>query len=344
MHYGGNDGVEGSEESDESAVRGTQVVRFMVVGQVVCLSPDCTVQHAQLKPGVTIKVLPVKAVRGEGKRTSKDGGQDGVSASAPPPAADVSLSELKEAIWRGHEEMMMRYGPPQLSIGAHKASAAKARGSARVGGEQVAGTRHLVCREDMVHYLESLTFLRSRLHKQLPDATPLAPRRSRVSESMVKFSARVQAFGERGEGASPGTHFSCSVVPLLALQQLLGGLPPRCHLCCLPHACGEVAIDTMWKADVDIYDALYLARASQQGMGWQQENDRVTSVLVLVLGVKERADLQEGFGFFVQHVLSGGLEKAHAERGTRGGGEQAAEKARGEGKGGSGKCYSLEST
>ncbi|CAI5460719.1 unnamed protein product, partial [Closterium sp. Yama58-4] len=50
----------------------------------------------------------------------------------------------------------------------------------------------------------------------------------------------------------------------------------------------------------------------------QVENDCVASMLVQVLGVKESADLQEGFGFFLQHVLTGGLEKAHAEGAGRG--------------------------
>ncbi|CAI5523006.1 unnamed protein product [Closterium sp. Naga37s-1] len=48
--------------------------------------------------------------------------------------------------------------------------------------------------------------------------------------------------------------------------------------------------------------------------------------------VKESAELKEGFGFFVQHLLSGGMEKAHAE-GRGGAGGEAAEKVHGEGKG-----------
>ncbi|CAI5496114.1 unnamed protein product [Closterium sp. Naga37s-1] len=85
---------------------------------------------------------------------------------------------------------------------------------------------------------------------------------------------------------------------------------------------------------------------AQFGAGRQVENDCIASVLVQVLGVKESADLQEGFGFFVQHLLSGGLEKAHAEEKGRGEargkgpekthgeegwtGKEAAEKAQGE--------------
>ncbi|CAI5461076.1 unnamed protein product [Closterium sp. Yama58-4] len=262
--------------------------------------------------------------------------------------------------------MMRRYGLPQLPIGAHKASAAKARGSARGGGEQVAGPRQLVCREDMVHYLDvrrgwdlkecdccfdralslgderavtmqSLTFLQSRLHKQLPDATPLAPRRRGMSEGLVEYSARVQAFGEQGEGASPGTHFSCkcALAPFVCVEAMLLDWMAEPRVAFLVLVVRWPRIDTVWKAHVDIYDAVYPALASQLGTGRQQENDRAASVLVQVLGVKERGDLQEGFGFFVQHVLSGGLDKAHAERGTGRAEEQAAEKARGEGKGGS---------
>ncbi|CAI5501213.1 unnamed protein product [Closterium sp. Naga37s-1] len=67
----------------------------------------------------------------------------------------------------------------------------------------------------------------------------------------------------------------------------------------------------------------------QLGATRQIENDCFASMLVQVLGVKESADLQEGFGFFVQHLLLGGLEKAHAE--GRGGAEgEAAENAQGE--------------
>ncbi|CAI5994575.1 unnamed protein product [Closterium sp. NIES-64] len=67
----------------------------------------------------------------------------------------------------------------------------------------------------------------------------------------------------------------------------------------------------------------------QLGATRQIENDCFVSMLVQVLGVKESAELQEGFGFFVQHVLSGGLEKAHGE--GRGGAEGgAAENAQGE--------------
>ncbi|CAI5956158.1 unnamed protein product [Closterium sp. NIES-65] len=75
----------------------------------------------------------------------------------------------------------------------------------------------------------------------------------------------------------------------------------------------------------------HAAIATELGASRQRECDNFASMLVQVLGVKESADLQEGFGFFVQQLLSGGLEKAHAER--RGGAwGKTAEKVDKEGK------------
>ncbi|CAI5988293.1 unnamed protein product [Closterium sp. NIES-65] len=83
-------------------------------------------------------------------------------------------------------------------------------------------------------------------------------------------------------------------------------------------------VDTVWKAHVNRYDAglVYPALVAQLGAGRQVENDCFASVLVQVLGLKESADLKEGFGFFVQQLLSGGLEKTDAE-GRSGVGEVA---------------------
>ncbi|CAI5496085.1 unnamed protein product [Closterium sp. Naga37s-1] len=78
----------------------------------------------------------------------------------------------------------------------------------------------------------------------------------------------------------------------------------------------------------------YPAIMAQLGPGRQVENDFVASLLVQMLRVKESADLKEGFGFFVQHVLSGGLEKAHAAR--RGAEGRSAEKVHEAGEGGTG--------
>ncbi|CAI5459754.1 unnamed protein product [Closterium sp. Yama58-4] len=152
--------------------------------------------------------------------------------------------------------------------------------------------------------MQSLTFARALLQKQLPGATPFVPRPDAVDAGVLAFSAGVHAFGEQGERAlraSPHAQFSCKYA--LAPFVLLAG---------------------------------------QLGAGRQVEEDCAASVLVQVLGVKESADLKEGFGFFVQHVLSGGLENAHAEGKGRGGaGRKSAGKAERKGGGGGGKRAGL---
>ncbi|CAI5965604.1 unnamed protein product [Closterium sp. NIES-64] len=66
--------------------------------------------------------------------------------------------------------------------------------------------------------------------------------------------------------------------------------------------------------------AAWPAIVAELGASRQREGDNFASMLVQVLGVKESANLQKGFGFLVQQLLSGGLEKAHAEsnEGARG--------------------------
>ncbi|CAI5991387.1 unnamed protein product [Closterium sp. NIES-64] len=88
---------------------------------------------------------------------------------------------------------------------------------------------------------------------------------------------------------------------------------------------------TLWQAHFVLRSSAWPAIATELGASRQRESDNFASMLVQVLGVKESADLQEGFGFFVQQLLSGGLEEAHAER--RGGaGGKTAEKVDKEGK------------
>ncbi|CAI5965616.1 unnamed protein product [Closterium sp. NIES-64] len=82
---------------------------------------------------------------------------------------------------------------------------------------------------------------------------------------------------------------------------------------------------------MDSHDAFFPALVAELGAGKQQEDDSFASLLVQVLGVKESADLKEGFGFFVQHLLSGGLEKAHGEE--KGRGRAGGQDARGRGMG-----------
>ncbi|CAI7741965.1 unnamed protein product [Closterium sp. NIES-54] len=58
---------------------------------------------------------------------------------------------------------------------------------------------------------------------------------------------------------------------------------------------------------------------SALGAGRQREKDVFASMLVQILGVKENRDLEQGFGAAMQNLLSGGLEKAHAEKKGRAG-------------------------
>ncbi|CAI5987159.1 unnamed protein product [Closterium sp. NIES-65] len=213
-----------------------------------------------------------------------------------------------------------------------------------------------------------LRHFRCDLQRQLPDSIPLAPQ-ERPSSAMVEDSARVPLRPlEPLEEWPPQQLFGvkCVVAPIRCAEAMilewmaeprvgvlmdLGRIRSR-----LPAILA--ATDAATAATSPATAAALAAAASGTwatrwaayrrafGAGRQVENDCIASVLVQVLGVKEGADLQEGFGFFVQHVLSGGLEKAHGEekgRGAAGGegaekthweeggtGGEAAEKAQGE--------------
>ncbi|GJP55842.1 hypothetical protein CLOM_g14865 [Closterium sp. NIES-68] len=73
-------------------------------------------------------------------------------------------------------------------------------------------------------------------------------------------------------------------------------------------------IVTLWKAHLDSHFPAYPALVAELGAGRQVEKDCFASLLVQILGVKGTAELTESFGFYAQNLLSGGLEKAHAER------------------------------
>ncbi|CAI5513994.1 unnamed protein product [Closterium sp. Naga37s-1] len=339
-------------------------------------------------------------------------------------------SELKKVIWLANQKAMRHFGGfPYPAVRA----TVETKVPGRVGGKEEPRRFQLLSGEDMVHYLdvrggwdqkecdccfdravslgadravtmESLEFVRSLLHKRLPDATPFAPCSNGVNKAVLEFSAGVQAFGEQGEVASPRVQFSCkeTLAPFVCVEGMLlewmteprvgvlmdlgrirsrlpailandgsfGDHPAasaasastaaspaapaaaatwscwRCSRCWAAYRCAVsftaflvlVArwprVDIIWKAHLDTYDAVYPALAGQLGVGRQGREDPAASMLVKVLGVKESADLQEGFGFFVQHVLSGGLEKAHAEgRGKGRAAGNTAEKAEGMGSG-----------
>ncbi|CAI5981060.1 unnamed protein product [Closterium sp. NIES-65] len=75
---------------------------------------------------------------------------------------------------------------------------------------------------------------------------------------------------------------------------------------------------TLWKAHMDSRAATFTALLTELGARRHAQPDCFASMLVQVLGVKERADLQEGFGFFLQHLLPGTLDTAGGKaQGTR---------------------------
>ncbi|CAI5504601.1 unnamed protein product [Closterium sp. Naga37s-1] len=82
-------------------------------------------------------------------------------------------------------------------------------------------------------------------------------------------------------------------------------------------------VTTLWKTHMNRSET-FAALVTALGAGRQAQPDCFASILVQLLGVKDSADLQEGFGFFLQHLLPGGPEKAVG-------------KVQAEGKGGSGK-------
>ncbi|CAI5496150.1 unnamed protein product [Closterium sp. Naga37s-1] len=156
---------------------------------------------------------------------------------------------------------------------------------------------------------------RLELHNMLPSSVPAAPP-IHQSRAELEFSLKV---------------------PVQALGGL-GGVPPLVQLEWkernAPYQCVEAML-LEWMAEPRV---AYPSLAVELGVSRQGQPDVAASTLVQVLGVKESADLQEGFGFFLQHLLSGGLEKAHGE-GKEGTGGSAAETvhADGRGRGGAGR-------
>ncbi|CAI5945874.1 unnamed protein product [Closterium sp. NIES-65] len=168
---------------------------------------------------------------------------------------------------------------------------------------------------------EGVTSFLVHLHRDQSPAIPRAPP-SRPTRVMLDFSWNVPVQRIRGQqgglggqqgrqggqqggmggqqrrqgeqqGMSPREQlvWKCEKVPLLCVQAML----------------------LEWMAE---------PRVAQLGAGRQVENDCFASMLVQVLGVKESAHLQEGFGALMQNLLTGGLEKTDAEgRSSAGEGE-----------------------
>ncbi|CAI7893280.1 unnamed protein product [Closterium sp. NIES-53] len=154
--------------------------------------------------------------------------------------------------------------------------------------------------------------------------------------------------GEEQQGPTP-LYWDCQGVIALAKNPVLHGLTKHMRFR------DPSWLGTVWHCSTSLYLGSWAAApaaapAASPGAlvataALALPSAASASVPVKVLGVKESADLKEGFGFFLQHVLSGGVEKAHAEgKGREGAGEfggMTAGKAEGKGRGGAGKSVGL---
>ncbi|CAI5935482.1 unnamed protein product [Closterium sp. NIES-65] len=211
-------------------------------------------------------------------------------------------------IWKSREEAVKRWKfLAQAAVGAGKAKVPMRQGGkGRVEGTELHGKLQLLSRANMLHYLD------------------------------VKggWGARDVWGGEEELRERPEVQFccKCELAPLLCVEAMmtdwlseprvgvlmdLGKI--RSRLPAILAATGTDAAAGVPATRIESWDLAYPAVLMELGARRQAENDCVASMLVQVLGVKESADLQEGFGFFVQHLLSGGLEKVHAEEKRRGG-------------------------
>ncbi|CAI5965614.1 unnamed protein product [Closterium sp. NIES-64] len=139
---------------------------------------------------------------------------------------------------------------------------------------------------------------RYHLRETQPFSIPLAPKRP--TRAVYEFSLKVPVPEAAARlGVPPHMHFQlkCDVAPLL---------------------CAETMI-LEWMAEPRVGVLMDLGRIRSclpdiLRARRQREKDVLASMLVQILGVKESRDLEEGFGVAMQNLLSGGLEKAHAER------------------------------
>ncbi|CAI5501124.1 unnamed protein product [Closterium sp. Naga37s-1] len=181
----------------------------------------------------------------------------------------------------------------------------------------------------------NLEDFRSHLHKQMPDSVPAAPP-NRPTRAILDHSARNPVWAVGGpRGAPPPVHYhwKCERSPYLCAEGMLVEwfAEPRVGVLMdlgkirarIPAILAPAGVSSSSPTHMDSYSAAFPAMAAALGAGRQAEQDSFASALVQILGVKERGDLKEGFGFFLQELLSGGLEKAHAEGKGRGAGRGA---------------------
>ncbi|CAI5496081.1 unnamed protein product [Closterium sp. Naga37s-1] len=152
------------------------------------------------------------------------------------------------------------------------------------------------------------------------------------ARAAVEFSSRVTVFGEEGqkgqvkgqEGPDVQWCCKCELAPLLCAEAMVTEWMAEPRVGVLMDLGRIRSRLPVILAATETQQVAYPAILAELGAGRQAEQDCFASMLVQVLGVKESAHLKEGFGVLMQNLLSGGLEKAHAEEKGRGGAGGAA--------------------
>ncbi|CAI5505522.1 unnamed protein product [Closterium sp. Naga37s-1] len=290
---------------------------------------------------------------------------DGANAGAAERAGDaVRATRLPQSFQEVDErmeniEMLQRDPRPAVQIGPSEADQLDKEiggGAEKARAEESPEVLQLLSHADMVHYLDvtsgwdedlcaccferavsqrarralgmkNLEDLRRHLRKQQPRSIPAAtPEQQQHNQAAFESSEGTSVQELRREGHRIYPQAQCVSQP--------GRAPRLCAEAMLLEWMAEPRVGVLMdlgRAHLVSYSSAWPEIVAQLGARRQREGDNFASMLVQVLGVKERAELKEGFGLFVQHVLSGGLEKAHAE-GRGGAGRETAEEVYEEGR------------
>ncbi|CAI5483965.1 unnamed protein product [Closterium sp. Yama58-4] len=306
-------------------------------GQVVYLSLDCAVAHAHLKPTSTIKVLLVKAVRAGGEGERKGGADQSVKAPAAPPL-EVGSEVLSRADmvhyldvggwWHAAEcECCFHH---VLTLGAERAVTMESLDlfQSLLHTQQPRCTplaRASAMSKGVLEYSATVQAFGPHVQlepaAQFPCKCTLAPLCAEVmllawmAEPCVGVLMDLGTIRSRlpailAIGDSPATSPPAASAPPAAAAVLLLLL----LLLILQRGPAAGAAAAAGLPTAVLSASLRSSAGGRAGGGQAGEHNLAVSMLVQVLGVKERAEFKEGFGFFVQHVLSGGVEKSHEEK------------------------------
>ncbi|CAI5519236.1 unnamed protein product [Closterium sp. Naga37s-1] len=326
----------------------------MAIGQQVCLSPDLTVEQAKLRASTIINVASSKAEQfGEapGVESATDVPRPSFSLTpsipaATPTAFTTRFDPIKPST-KEDERHKPKRGTPTGSGGAELKSRSSDAGISNDKEEEEEGAAkdarvlELLKLEEQLKAKNAWGGTRQRgglgqstrenggaaglVEGQGQEEEDYAVSCASLLMSFQKLGERATAFAMQQRAARAGVQIdrgglgqSDEANRGAAEKRGAEGNP---ELLQMPFQANMVHFLDVMSAIVD-----------ELGASRNREFDNFASMLVQVLGVKESADLQKGCGFFVQHLLSGVLEKAHAE-GRGGAGGKAAEKVHGEGKG-----------